>query len=226
MEKTDQKLKHIVIIPDGNRRWAKQNNKSYDEVYTTVALETTPALIKNAFFKHGVSEITFFMLSRNNMIKRSLDGAMPILRAQEKMYRQLNEDQELRNKKVKFKIIGDKTLLPRSYLETIELLESTNVNGGPKCNFLVAYDAEWEIAKTISKLKKIESADIVPKLLLNSEIDLMIRTGYEKRISGGPLIQLKYAELFFCDFHYPDLTGEKFDNLIEQYYKIDRRFGK
>jgi len=224
METNGHTLSHIFIIPDGNRRWSRENNRKYDEVYATVALETTPMLIKNALFKHGINEITFFMLSRSNLIKRSLDGVMPILKAQEKMLLQLSQDEEL--KQVKFKIIGDKTILPRSYLEACEKLEESNKKGKLKCNFLVAYDSEWELASAFKKIKKMESADITSKLLLNSEIDLMIRTGFEKRISGGPLIQLKFAELFFYDFHYPEFTEDKLDKAIQDYYKIERRFGK
>ncbi len=226
MENNGHKIKHIFIIPDGNRRWAKLNDKGFKEVYNFVALKTTPMLIKEALISQDADEITFFMMSRSNLIKRSLDGVMPILKAQEKMHYQLAEDPEIKENNIRFRIIGDKTLLPRGYLDSCEKLESINKKGKKKCNLLVAYDAEWELAKSFKDLKKLESADIVRHLILDSEVDLMIRTGFEKRISGGPLIQLKFAELFFCDFHYPDISQEKFRELIEEYYKIERRFGK
>ncbi|MBI4360505.1 undecaprenyl diphosphate synthase family protein [Candidatus Micrarchaeota archaeon] len=224
MENTNS-LKHVFVIPDGNRRWARENKKTYKEVYEKVAMEITPNLIEEVLLKQGVQELTIFMLSRSNLIKRSLDEVLPILKAQERLYGWISENKVMQKSGASFKVIGDKTLLPRSYLDACERLEKIN-HGKKKCNFLVGYDAEWELLQAVKKIERIESADIVKELALNSEIDLMIRTGFEHRISGGPLIQLKFAELVFCDFHYPELTRKKIQEIIKQYGKKERRFGR
>ncbi len=223
MEKTS--LDHILIIPDGNRRWAKKQGKSYENVYEYVAMETTPLIMKYFLLEKGIPNLTFMFISRDNVVKRSKEEITPILDAQAKLFDYLSTDTIFTNK-ISVKAIGDKKLLPESYNKSIEKMEKKLKGEAKTCNFLTAYDPEWEIIQAFKKGPINSSKPLTGELFLNVDIDLIIRSGFEKRLSCAPAIQSKYAELYFGDFYYPEFTWERLDKIISEFKERERRFGK
>ncbi|PIU21561.1 MAG: hypothetical protein COT15_01800 [Candidatus Diapherotrites archaeon CG08_land_8_20_14_0_20_34_12] len=221
---------HILIIPDGNRRYAKGKNLDLKVVYKHIADHVTTELIDYLLLKRKIKELSFFAIARNNVLQREGLGLKEICDAQVAAY-----DSWLKNKEflknIKFKFIGDLDLLPSFYVKKAKELENaTKGNTAAICNLLTAYDTKWELYKAIEKIrdKKVKLANdaIYEYLEIQNHIDMVVRTGYEKRFSTCPLIQIEYAELFFTDYYYPELTIEKLNKLLNEYGERERRFGK
>lgn len=224
-------LSHILIIPDGNRRFADSHNITYDTIYKLVAVNTTLRLIEEILLERDIRELSIFMLSRNNVLKRSREDLQPIFSAQTEAYSKLLKNKKISDAKIKFNFVGDRLVLPKEYLKSMGKIESkTKNNQGKVCNFLVAYDGSWELLEAVKKMKanneNFNEFNLYKNLEIKNAIDLIIRSGGEKRLSGCPLIQASYAELYFGDFFYPQFTVDKLNEIIKSYNLRHRRFGK
>ena len=225
------KYQHVLIIPDGNRRWAKLRGLSYEDTYQLVARKTSPDLIRFFLIEGRAKEFTLFFISRYNVIKRDYGSELkPIFEAQAGALNTWSQNAEFQKAKIKFNVMGDLSLLPKYYLDAIKkITKATKKFKGPVCNILVAYDGEWELMKAfdaVCRLKARMTEKAVRKhLLLKKDIDLVIRSGYEKRLSGCPLLQIKYAELFFLDLFYPELTPDHLLRVLKVSEMRSRRFG-
>ena len=223
-------IDHVLVIPDGNRRFAKSKNMDLGVVYKFISDYTTTGLIKFFLLGHNSKELTIYGISRDNVLKRSKEDLHPIYDAQIDLYKRWLKDKEI-NSKVKFRFIGDKQLLPKNYQAIIKSLENTtSKNNNGVCNILVGYTAQWETLEAIKKAKdKKEELDFNNYnsfLELQNPIDLVIRTGFEKRLSNCPMYQASYAELIFTDYYYPELTMDKLQEIVKEFKKRERRFGK
>ena len=222
-------LKHVLIIPDGNRRYANKKDIDIGVVYKFISDDITTKLIKYLIIEKKISEMSFFAISRDNVLHRTKKELHPIFDAQIDAY-----DNWLRNpaltKHIKFNFVGDFSLLPKDYVNKAKELENkTKNNKNGILNLLVAYDSEWEIfeaTKKVSKLKDFSESDLKKNLLIKTPIDLIIRTGGEVRLSGCPIFPSKYAELVFIEKFYPELTSEALDEILKNYNLKNRRFGK
>ncbi|MDO5442000.1 MAG: polyprenyl diphosphate synthase, partial [Bacillota bacterium] len=138
---------------------------------------------------------------------------------------------------MKVTMIGDKTKLPKQTREVIEdAIKGTSKNTGMILNFAMNYGSRADIAKAATKiakdykkgkLKSIKE-DTISNYLSTSklpEVDLMIRTSNEIRISNFLLYELAYSELIFIDKYWPDFSEKDFDNCLEEYNNRTRRFG-
>lgn len=224
-------LNHILIIPDGNRRFADSHNITYETIYKLVAVNTTIMLLEEILIVDRAREVTFFMISRNNILKRHSKELKPIFDAQIEAYKKLLKNKKAIDAKIKFNFIGERNLLPKEYVKSMEKLESkTKSNQGKVCNFLVAYDGSWELLDALKKMsvnkEEFNEFNLYKNLQLKTAFDLVIRSGGETRLSSCPLIQSSYAELYFGDFFYPQFTVDKLNEIIADYKKRERRFGK
>ncbi len=222
---------HILIIPDGNRRWAKEHNKSLSEAYNYALSTVTTNLIEFLLIQNKIENLSIYMLSKNNLVKRNKNELSPILENEIKVFKEWKNNERFLKFDIKFNFIIGTRLLPKKYLKaTHELVEKTKNNTAKICNLLIGYDAETEIENTINKLlmnKKIKKLHDIKKYLeLKDAIDLIIRTGKEKRLSGCPMIQSAYAEIFFLDEYYPDLNSELLKNVLEEFIQRKRRYGE
>lgn len=223
--------KHIFIIPDGNRRYAKIKNISLSVLYKHISDVVTTDTIKHLLIHKRIPEVSVWGISRNNVMKRNENELSAIYDAQIHAYNLWLKDREIIDARIKFKFVGDLGLLPKHYRAAIEKLEkATENNNGPKCNILTAYGFDWELAKALNKAKDLEkeinSENIYDFLELKNPIDLVIRTGFEKRLSNGPVLQILNSELFFLDIFYPELTKSKLNEIVFEYKNRERRFGK
>lgn len=222
-------LNHVLIIPDGNRRYAKAKNIDLNVVYKYISDDITTKLIKYLIIDKKISEMSFFAISRANVVKRSREDLKGIFEAQVGAYDNWSKNKALTDH-IRFRFIGDMSILPKDYrAKAMELEEKTKNNTNGICNLLVAYDGNWELDnayKSAFEAKDRSNDALKRHLLLKTPIDLVIRTGGEKRYSGAPIYQAEYAELFFLDKFYPELTVEEMEKIFAEYGNRERRFGK
>lgn len=208
--------KHIGIIPDGNRRWATSNGMSKEKGYAT-GLEPGLAVFKLCE-KIGVQEITFYGFTMDNN-KRPL--------AQRKAFTEacVNAVRMLSKENASLLVVGnsESPMFP-SELSSYTM-RRTFGTGGIKVNFLVDYGWEWDLGHLLASDKKkskiinsIKSSDI-------SRIDLIIRWGGRRRLSGFLPVQSIYADFYVIDEYWPDFEPNHFYQALEWYNKQDITLG-
>ena len=152
---------------------------------------------------------------------------------------QLVEETFMKNN-VMFKIIGDKSRLPKNVIEKIDhCIEVTSKNTGMCMTLALSYSSKWEITKAVKdiakevkegklKVEDINEATIDSHLATNymPDPELLIRTGGELRLSNYLLWQCAYSELYFCDTYWPDFREDELHKAIYDYQNRERRFGK
>ncbi len=145
----------------------------------------------------------------------------------------LNERfEELKENKVKIKFIGRLRMFPETLKNLMnELEEKTNGFDKYRVNICLSYGGQEELIDAINKIlgEKLEKINIekFPKYLyLNSQPDIIIRTGGERRLSNFLTWQSVYSELFFLDVMWPDFSEEDFQKVIREYKSRERRFGR
>ena len=227
--------KHVAIIMDGNGRWAKQQGflRAFGHENGTKSVRTTVETCA----KIGVKNLTLYAFSTENWSRPKLevDTLMKLLVSSLK-----NELKTLQENNIKLNSIGNITLLPKSIQKELkEVIGLTEQNSQMTLTLALSYSSREEIihaTKTIAdKVKNnIISIDDIDESIINQhlythnlpDVDLLIRTSGEHRISNFLLWQIAYAELFFTDVLWPDFKEEHLYEAIISYQKRERRFGK
>lgn len=225
-------LNHVAIIMDGNGRWAKQRNLPRTAGHKKGTQKVKEIAIHAS--KRGVKCLTLFAFSTENW-KRNSKEVNYIMSLPKVFFKSYIKDLMKWNMKVE--MIGNKKGLPKETLNVIEdAIKQTSKNTGMILNFAMNYGSRDDIAKASlkmakdykkGKLKQIKE-DTISKYLSTSklpELDLMIRTSNEIRISNFLLYELAYSELIFIDKYWPDFSPKDFDKCLEEYNKRGRRFG-
>ena len=225
----DQKIipTHIAIIMDGNRRWAKERGLPILEGHRKVADEILEPLIEAAA-KRGIKYMTFWAFSTENWnrVESEIKGIMAIFRhVIGKRWGRLHE------KGVRIKVIGDISKFPHDISDALaKVVEQTKENKKITVIFALNYGGRDEIIRTIHKLQKtgIKEKEFGKYLDTDGipDPELIVRTGGEQRLSGFLLWQSEYSELYFPSWYMPEFTEEKLDEVISEYQKRNRRFGK
>lgn len=233
--------KHIAVIPDGNRRYAKKYNLPIYEAYKIGSEKTLEFL--SWCMEFGIKVVTFFVISYDNFLKRSKEDVDAVLRLLREKLKKIREYKNIIEDKVKIKIIGRTHLLPDDIQKEIKLVEDlTKNNSKYYLNLAVVYGSRQEIIDGIKRLfedfkkgiidiNNLDESLFMRYLYFGDEIpypepDLIIRTSGEHRISNYLLYQSAYSELYFIEKYWPEITKEDFINAIEWYKKRERRFGK
>jgi len=230
--KSGEKLEHIAIILDGNRRWASENELNPWLGHKKGA-ETVEQLL-DWCEKLGVKFVTLYTFSTENF-RRSPEEIKAIMKIAEEKFRKLLTDERIHRNKVHVKVIGRVNLLPESLQQLIADVEEATENYDKQfLNFAFAYGGRAEIvdaAKTIAEKVKdgeLQLNDVnestFEKYLYTAhmpkqEPDLIIRTSGEERLSGFLLWQSAYSELAFLDVFWPDFR------LIDLLQTRKRRYG-
>ncbi len=221
---------HIAIIPDGNRRWAKQ--KGLDEIEghrVGGAYEKIKSLLDESK-KLGVKYFSIWVFSTENWKRsqRELDSLFEIIGT---LISKI-EDNLIKNK-IKFRHIGRKDRLPKKLVDIVEHLEELTKDFD-KFNFQLCmdYGGRDEIVRAVNKILKNGFAEITEKDLINyldsqglPDPDLIIRTSGEYRMSGFMPFQSAYSEFYFTDVHFPDFGPSQLKEAVESFDKRKRRFG-
>ena len=225
--------KHVAIIPDGNRRWAKEKERPTFEGHRYAAQTVLPNLI-NELIRLDIKYFTFWALSTENLIgrnKEERDNLFGLIRFFLK-----NKLSEFKKKEIKFKAIGNLTMLPEDLQKEIfKVTKDTMENKKMTVVIGLNYGGRDEVIRAIKKVKnskfKIES--LTKENFVNyldtagiPDPDLIIRTGGEKRLSGFMLWQSEYSELYFSDLYFPDFSAKELEKAINNYSERQRRFGK
>ncbi len=222
---------HVAIILDGNGRWAKKRGLKRSLGHKA-GFDNLKKL-SNYIFKKGVKVLSVFAFSTENFKrdKEEVDYLMNLL---------VNKFKSLINKKDDVKIIfsGSRENLKTDVIDAINEIEKlTEKNTKHIFNICFNYGGRLDIVNATKKIikeyenEKINMDDITEdlfkKYLYNEipDIDLLIRTSGEYRISNFMLYQLSYSEFYFTDTLFPDFDEKEFEKAIDSYNNRDRRFG-
>ena len=227
---------HIGIIPDGSRRWAEKNKiKNYDGRQSGNVIEN---VVTHIFDKYNdVTDISVWAISTENM-KRPKKQKEHVFRILEWEFNTLKEKQIIHKRDIKVNVIGSKLReIPENVRNIVlEVLDKTKDHKDGNLNICIGYGGKEEILEavmassrwlrknpTIAKMHE----DVFEKfLMIPKPLDIVIRTGGEKRLSGFMLYQIEYAELFFIDTLWPDFTTKEVDTIMKEFDERHRRFGR
>lgn len=227
--------KHIAIILDGNRRWAKARGLKPTEGHKAGA-EAVKNIAKYAY-DCGLQYLTVYAFSTENW-KRDAAEVTLLMKLLDKFTSDLLVSDEKRE--IRIKVYGDISALDKKLQEKIlKLEEKTKNNTKMVFGICLNYGGRDEIIKAIKEINvdislgKINNKDITPELISKylytrdiPDPDLIIRTSNEYRLSNFLTWQSTYSELYFPkDVMWPDFDEYQFDKAIEEYIKRNRRFG-
>lgn len=227
--------KHIAIIMDGNGRWAKQQGmmRAFGHENGTKAVKQTV----EACAELGVENLTLYAFSTENWNRPKLEvqTLMKLLVSSLK-----KEIKTLQDNNIKLSAIGNLNSLPKKvFKELHEVIEQTSTNTRMTLTLALSYGSREELLNTVKEisikvknniisLEKIDESIINEHLYTRNlpDVDLLIRTSGEQRISNFLLWQIAYAELYFTSVLWPDFTKQHLYEAIIEYQKRERRFGK
>jgi tritrans,polycis-undecaprenyl-diphosphate synthase [geranylgeranyl-diphosphate specific] len=217
--------RHVAIILDGNRRFAKRLMLEPWKEKVEELLDYAKEL--------GIKEMTFYALSVENIDSRPKLELEFLYNVFRETFRDMDREKMMREG-VRMRFIGDLSLLPEDLREECVKLERETVgNSEFVANFCVAYGGRQELVEAVRKIvdKKVSSGEVCLELIgenlyLNSEPDLIIRTGGEKRTSNFLPFQGAYSEWFFLDKMWPEFSKEDLVECLEEFEKRKRNFGK
>lgn len=229
------KINHLGIIVDGNGRWAKERGLSRSEGHRAGA-ETLKNIILYLNKENLVNYLSLYVFSTENF-DRPKDEVNYLMELFLKWFKTVEKEYKKENIKVYFS--GRKEYLKKEILEAMNILEEkTKNNTGLVVNFCLSYGGRAEIVDATKKIAKmvvdnrIDIDDIDEKLFSQNlyhelpDVDFLIRTSGENRISNFMLWQISYAEFYFPKTYFPDFTIDELKKSFLEYEKRDRRFGK
>lgn len=224
-------LKHIAVIMDGNRRWAKEKNlpSAMGHKKGVDALKTTLRASKD----FGIKYLTVYAFSTENWKrkKEEVDFLMELL-----AITLTNELAEMHSEGVVISFIGDISKLSDKLQKILaNSVETTKNNTGVHLQIAFNYGARDEIVHAVKSIiaKGVKAEDITEEMISENlytkgipDPDLLIRTGGEKRISNYLLWQIAYSEILVTDEYWPEFGRESLARAVEEFKNRQRRFGK
>ena len=233
-KETDNFPKHIGIIMDGNRRWAKEKGKPAGFGHKEGA-KTLENIVRYAN-KIGLEYITVYAFSTENW-KRSEEEVTGLMLLLQSYLDDYSKRADTENIRVKF--IGKITELSENVQKSInKCIERTKDNTGVTFNIALNYGGRDEIVTAVKNIAqsikegKLKINEIDEKLISNKmytenmpDPDLIIRTSGELRLSGFLTWQSTYSELYFVEKYWPDFNEKDLDEAIMEYQKRNRKFG-
>ncbi|MFA6065730.1 MAG: polyprenyl diphosphate synthase [Candidatus Babeliaceae bacterium] len=225
------KLKHLAIIMDGNRRWAKKNSlkpwlghkQGIEPVKTTIEF----------CIKKKIPYLTLYAFSLENF-KRSSDELDYLFNIIAKEVSDSYFDTLIKNN-VRVRFIGRRSSFPQQLIENINAIEAKSAhNTGLTLNIMFCYGGRQEL---VDAIKNIVASGIMPENITEDTIaqhlwthdmpdpELVIRTGYTHRLSNFLPYQSVYSELYFIDCYWPEITVEHLHKAVDYYESIERNFG-
>jgi len=236
MELSNNSLpQHIGIMIDGNRRWARKRGLPPFEGHRK-GIQRVEEIIKYAYNK-GIKILTLYGFSTENW-KRSSKEVNFLMNLFEKYVRKGLKEEQKKDKKyyIQFRHIGRKDRLPKHLVELLKELEkATKKNSQMVVNVAIDYGGRDEVTRAVKKIvrKKLKPEEINEEVLMKNldtndlpDVDFVIRTSGEMRLSNFLPLQAAYAELYFPKIYWPDFDKKQFDLALEEFKKRERRFGK
>ncbi len=229
--------KHVAIIMDGNGRWAESRN--HIRVYGHIrGASKIKSIVKEAD-RLGIKALTLYAFSTENWSRPETEKNVLWKLLIKYLVKEVNA---LEKENVCLRVIGEKERLPKEVLKVLEpSIERLSGNTGLQLNFAVSYGARTELIRASRLFAKdcvdgIAKPDDMSSELMNkylwtselkelSDVDLVIRTSGEKRISNFLLWQSAYAEYYFLDIFWPDFSADELRRAVENFSLRERRFG-
>lgn len=223
------KPKHIAIILDGNRRYAKKRNLPGYHGHIKGSQKIEQML--NWALEFKIKELTLYAFSLENFKrdKKELNYLFDLFR---KKIAKLKNDSRIKKHKIRVNFIGRLSKFPKDMQkDMLYLIEKTKKHNNFRLNLAMGYGSIAEVVDMVKnvlkkKIKKISKKTIMDNLYLKDSPDLLIRPGGEKRLSNFLLLQMAYTELYFSDKLWPEFSKKDFIRAIEDFEKRNRRYGK
>ncbi|WP_396635543.1 isoprenyl transferase [Maribacter sp. R77961] len=227
--------KHLAIIMDGNGRWAKQKGKLRVFGHEH-GVKTVRSTVENCV-QIGIEYLTLYTFSTENWNRPKLE-IQTLMRL---LVSSLKKELKTFNKNnVRLNTIGNISALPeKAYKELLEVMDKTKDNTGMTLTLALSYGSREELQSAVRAIavkvkNNIISAENIDETIINNhlythnlpDVDLLIRTSGEHRISNFLLWQIAYAELYFIDVFWPDFSDQHLVKAIKNYQNRERRFGK
>ncbi len=234
--KKGRKPKHIAIIMDGNRRFAKEWGMSETEGHTR-GKDKLEEVMEWAM-DMGIKVMTVYAFSTENF-NRSPEEVKHLMKLFEDNFRKLAEEERIHKNRIRVSVLGQKELLPDSVKDAIDYAEEkTKDYDDYYYNLAVAYGGREEIISAIKRIardvknEKVEINDIDQEMFSSylytadfPDPDLILRTSGEERVSNFLLWQIAYSELYFVDVYWPGFRKVDFLRAIRSFQQRSRRFG-
>ncbi len=232
---TKKMPRHIAIVMDGNGRWATDRGLPRISGHQE-GLKTVKRVVKSCA-EMGIEALSLFAFSSENW-RRPGDEVNFLMELFVQALQ--SEVQELHEKSLRLKFIGDRTVFSQQLRECMDAAESlTEKNTGMQLVLAMNYGGQWDIVQAAQTWVKQALEEKLPlsemtiesfeKVLVTRDLpplDLFIRTSGEKRISNFFLWQIAYTELFFCQENWPEFSQVQLQEAIEWFSGRERRYGK
>ncbi|MEI7499039.1 MAG: undecaprenyl diphosphate synthase family protein [Bacteroidota bacterium] len=212
---------HVGIIPDGGRRWALANGCTLENAYkhTRSLLEAFTSLL----LENGVQMISIYLNSIQNFRRNPEVLSVNLGQIESGLKNEIKEIAERNN--LRIVIAGNRKIIPESLLAAISKIEQSSLkNSNGQVNLLLAYDPLEEIIQACNASDNPNQ--FYKYLWVNTPVDLVIRTGKAPLLSNFLPLQSAYARLFFLDKLFNDLTTSDLKNVLNDFAKIERKFGE
>lgn len=217
---------HIAIIMDGNGRWAESRGEKRVKGHEKGA-QVVRTITEFCAAHHDIKRLTLYAFSTENWKRPKLEVEF-LMKLLEKYLK--NELQTYLDNNIRFEAIGDMSRFSQALQTRIkETQEKTAHCDGLIQSLALNYGARDELVRAMNTLVTSETtiteATLNDALDCHDDVDLLIRTGGDHRLSNFLLWQAAYAELFFTKTLWPDFTTEKLEKILNEFTTIERRFG-
>lgn len=226
---------HVAIIMDGNGRWAKKKG-----LFRAVGHENGTKAVREAVeasAEIGIKHLTLYAFSTENWNRPKLEVETLMKLLVNSLKKEIST---LQKNNIRLNAIGNLQALPKkARKELLEVIEKTKDNKHMTLSLALSYGSREELIKTIQEISNKVKNDVLSPHLINEavinehlytknlpDVDLLIRTSGEQRISNFLLWQIAYAELYFTEILWPDFKKEDLIEAILNYQQRERRFGK
>ncbi|MBZ0327385.1 MAG: isoprenyl transferase [Altibacter sp.] len=226
---------HLAVIMDGNGRWAKQKG-----LFRTMGHEKGSKAVQEiveACGKLNISYLTLYAFSTENWKRPKLEVELLMKLLVASLRKEIKTLQE---NDIKLNAIGNLESLPKKvYKELLDVIKKTENNSRMTLTLALSYGSREELTKTVQEIShkvknNLISPENIDETVINNhlytqnlpDVDLLIRTSGEQRISNFLLWQIAYAELYFTETLWPDYTKDHLFEAILNYQNRERRFGK
>jgi tritrans,polycis-undecaprenyl-diphosphate synthase [geranylgeranyl-diphosphate specific] len=230
--------KHVAVIMDGNRRYAKMIMKA-DANHGHVKGKEKLEEMLNWCLELGVEILTVYAFSTENFSRKE-DEVEFLMDLLEKTLIAFADDERIHQNRVKLKVIGDKSMIPDRVAKAVKYAEEkTSGYSDFHLNMAIAYSGRQEIKDAVKSIAcKVKNGELdiedISESLISSHMyspglpdpDLVLRTSGELRVSNFLLWQMAYTELYFTDVYWPGFRKMDFMRAIRSYQQRSRRFGQ
>jgi undecaprenyl diphosphate synthase len=235
MKKIEKVPENIALIPDGNRRWARSHKLSFLRGYNRGVKKFIE--FSEWCMQYGVKSITVWALSTEN-IKRPKQEVETLFNIYRKAASDKNIIKRLHETKTRFVVVGKKTLLPKDLIEKLKKVEEQTKKYKERIIYmLLGYGGRDDILYAVNQIAKESKKGKIREIDYDSfkrymiskdvpDIDFVIRTSGEERLSGFMPWQAGYAELYFCKKYWPEFEKKDLEKALIEYSKRERRFGR